>query len=277
MSVDSILNWPCDVKIQLEKTGNSPGVVELVELLKTRHRVVTLARIAQEKAIPEEQMSITIQLEGPANRENSRQVSLPELRSQALRLEPFDKNCLGCPANVSGEPFGCVHFTKYPIPQAAEQWLMDRIQPLGTPGCFLLLASFQDLGYDGEPIRGYRERGLFESTTPILKTFPPNKFNRTEINSDQLFHAVFGVGIELEATHLMMVLMWLGAIALDGQVPTKPEQFGVIAGLTPAQRKERTQLYLGAPEALATAGDFPGFLALLFRCWQLDQPALVDS
>jgi hypothetical protein len=277
MAVDTVLNWPCEVKQTLQQREETPATVQLVELLKSRHRVIRLAEIAQEKGIPEDQMSVTIQVDGPPTRESTRVVSLPTLREQAAVLDPLESHCAGCAANASSQAFGCIHFTQYPISQASEQWLMDRVQPPNSPGGFLLLAAFQDLGYDGEPIKEYRSRGLFEAPEPFVKKFPPNKFNRAEISSDQLFHAVFGVGIELDASHVMMVLMWLGAIALDGKVPTVPQQFGIIAELTPAERKERATLELGPAEALTQAGDFPGFLRLLFRCWQLDQPALVDS
>src|SRR5262249_17680474 len=145
------------------------------------------------------------------------------LREQEGRLAPLAPHCADCPANVFGDSFGCYGALRYPIRARSEAWLMERLQPPHTPGGYLCLKAIADFGYDGELIQRWRERELFELPRPIERALDPSRPGETTVNSNQIWHALLGVGNELQPFHCLYVPLWVGAVRIDGEVPTEPE------------------------------------------------------
>jgi hypothetical protein len=106
--------------------------------------------------------------DGPVQRE----VPLTELRDATAILDELALGCAGCAASGGAGAFACTSFISYPIPEAAEVWLMRRVQTADTIGGQLLLRAIKDLGYTGAKLKAWRARGLLEAqaaTSAVVK------------------------------------------------------------------------------------------------------------
>jgi len=62
--------------------------------------------------------------------EETRIILVQEMLDLAAELDPLASYCIVCPANVSGEAFGCCGQISYPISSQAEAWLLDQLPAL---------------------------------------------------------------------------------------------------------------------------------------------------
>jgi hypothetical protein len=144
------------------------------------------------------------------------EVSAQALLDQAAVLDPFERNCVGCPVNLGREPFGCMLVIHYPIPAAAETWLVDRLPPdLGSPAGKALTAAIRDFRYRGRPIREMRafQGRYFEQDVPVRRKWGRGLFSYT-VTSDLLLEMMIGLG-ELEWAHCFLLTILLGVVPFD--------------------------------------------------------------
>jgi hypothetical protein len=143
-------------------------------------------------------------------------VTAAELRGDTVALDVERKYCAGCAANRESAGFGCFGSINYPISEAAEHWLLDRLPAdLESPEMELLRRAIHDFEYSGAPSRRMRDTGdtFFEARTAPRRSWGKRLIGGAKfaISSDQLFHMMWHVG-EIEPTHARMVCVFLGVI-----------------------------------------------------------------
>jgi hypothetical protein len=278
MAVDWILNLPCEPKETLGNGDFLAGTDDLLARLKAGNQAEMIAEIARQEGESPEGKSVTIHVTRVEGEDEEREVTYDELVAKARRLDPLAPACEDCPANALGQPFGCIGAINYPIPRAVEEWLASRLQPSSAVGGKLFLAAIRDFGYTGEPIRGFREAGLFESDRAVKKKLKGGLFSSESVTTDQLFQALFCVDEPLDPGHCFGVLLWLGCLRLDGKPIETPDQALAAGQLAdPEERARRTSLDTGADDAADGVEAFDAFLQALYRAWILDVTVWVSA
>jgi hypothetical protein len=282
MGADFILHRSCHPKQHLGDGDDRAGTVEMVRLLKVGHMARFLEEQARKDGKDPQELSVVRQERNVTTGEVvEKPLHYRELREEEERLTPLAAHCAECPVNVFSNSFGCYGAVRYPIRARSEEWLMQRLQPADTPGGFLCCKAVVDLGYDGAPIQRWRASKLFqifELPRPIERTLDPARPEETTINSNQVWHPLLALSNELQPFHCLYVPLWVGAVQIDGEVPSRPEHLQQITSLTSLEeRRERTDFDLGptdqGPEVFAVQ-------RLLFACytaWLHDVPLLMDS
>jgi hypothetical protein len=282
MGADFILHYSCHPKQVLGDGDDRAGTGEMVRLLKAGHMARYFEQQAREKGKDPGELSVVRQERNVTTGEVvERPITYRELREQEERLTPFAPHCAECPVNVLAHSFGCYGALRYPIRARSEEWLMERLQPADSPGGFLCLRAVADLRYDGAPIQRWRESKtfqIFELPRPVGRALDPARPGETTINSNQVWHALLALGNELQPFHCLYVPLWVGAVRIDGEVPSRPEHLQRITRLTSLEeRRGRTDFDAGptdqGPEVFAVQ-------RLLFACytaWLHDVPLLMDA
>src|SRR5512134_2442897 len=113
MAIDYIIDYACIPKQTL-------GTVGIIERLKARDRAHSVIRLFRENGDqrPPSEMGFEFTRTSPDGVEETRVIVVQEMLDRAAELDPLAQHCVGCPANVSGQPFGCVGFVQYPISAA---------------------------------------------------------------------------------------------------------------------------------------------------------------
>jgi hypothetical protein len=214
-------------------------------------------------------------------RQISKQVTLAELESESASLETQAAACAGCAANFLNKPYGCFGCINYPIPESAERWLMSRVQPPGTLGADLCLEFMTELKVKGESIRQMRREGLLNATSGERLTLKKGFLSRQSLSADQLLETMLMAGNPLDPGHCFGVLFWLGAIAVDGVVPSDPQQRDLLLALlglkTRAQKEERASLELGPDADSPEATIFATLLKGIYLAWVHDVPLMMSA
>src|SRR5262249_45138414 len=220
-----------------------------------------------------EGMTLTVQLWNAVKKTTeNREVPYEELVREGERLTPHEAACASCPANFRGTPFGCFGWVNYPVPREAEEWLLGRLEPSTNLGGKLFLRAIDDFGYTGDPIRRLRAGGLFESKDSLWRELNPGPMGGDGVTSDQLFQAIFCISEPLDPGHCLGILLWLGALTLDGAPARElPQLRALLDLLTPEERLARAGLDQGegdsdAVEAMQT------MLRAIYLSWALDAP-----
>jgi hypothetical protein len=138
------------------------------------------------------------------------------------------------------------------------------------------LSGIRDFGLDGQPLVEFRARGLFEASQPARRTFrTPDGV--VQVTSDQLLQAIFCVGEPLDPGHVFGVLLWFGAVNVDGG-PPDAETLRTLLDAEPGDdRLALAGFHVGPPS------DDPGILAFqrllytLYRAWAIDCQVWVDA
>ena len=254
MGADHIVHLECAPKAHFGNGDSISGTLGILSMLKARDRGNMIAELAKRDGKSVDEMSVTVVLRRDG-KEEQQQVTHKDLMAQAAPLNDHAANCRTCPANVSNEPYGCFNFVRYPITRAAEEWLMQKVQPADSPGGTILLRAIDDLGYDGSPMAGFRSNGLLESEEAVSRDL-----GGAEIESDQIFQALFQVGNNLQPSHCMMILVWLGVLSLEQ-----------------ARAGDFEDLNLGALPGDESAADLWRLLRALAFAVRNDVPLLVDA
>jgi len=259
MGIDYVLQRECSVKAHL-------GVERLVELCKSRSRadaVLAMVRRRGDEREPAE-IVLTIAVETPDG-VSDREVSLQALYDEAAPLEAERATCATCPADRGAGGFGCYRSIPYPIPDAAEAWLMSRV-PATTESTAgqLLVRAVDDFGWDGQQAAALRadDDTFFESRVPYGV-----RWGAHEISSDQLVHLLFHVG-HLAPTHSMMAALFLGVLDHD---------LDLAALRDPVERSRRLAAAVVEPPADPAAQPMADFVATLATAAARDLPILIDG
>ena len=196
----------------------------------------------------------------------------------ALAEGPFDEatHVASCPACKLLGRFGCVGEVPTPIPAAVEKWLVERLpEDLESVGGFILRKAIGDFGYDGGRARDLRTRGGLAAPGPFERHYGPF-FRRFVVSSEQILEELLCAG-DIAPSHALAILMHLGAIRVDGSVPTRPEEGTRLGELIekPAERASRSAVAIDAPDDDPALAPIKGLLAALWAGFVLDADVYV--
>jgi hypothetical protein len=261
MGIDYVLDVSCTPKQDLG------GVEGLVNLLKARSRadlILGMCRDNGDARSPAE-VELEMVLQTPDG-DQTRRISVQELLDEAASLEPARGHCGGCPANRDSPGFGCYRSIPYPIPEAAEAWLLSLLpDDLDSTAGQLLVRAVEDFGWDGEHAAEMRADDdlFFESRDPLAVRWGDGD-GALEIDSNQLFHMLFHVG-PIGSTHALLCCLFFGVIPHDIELDALDDRLPLLATAAVPQPPDE------ACEPLA------GFLHTLAIAARLDVDVLVDG
>jgi hypothetical protein len=279
VSVDYTIHLECQPKLELGNGQALRGTAAILESSKARNQAAHIAQSAAQQGRSPAGMELVHRFLGPDGRIVDSKVTYESLLEKAAPLALHAPACAQCPANLFEVPFGCFGVVPYPISLAAEEWLMSRVQPTSMVGGFLCRRSIDDFGYDGEPIRRLRERGLMESSKAVHKVVEKRWLSSTKISSDQILHGMLALQEPMKPVTCMSVLLWLGCLKVDGRHLGGVEDaplMAEVAGMSFEQRRARTALDVGPPAEQMSTASLQGLFHALYRSWLLDVPILVE-
>lgn len=279
MGVDFVVRHGCAAKRALGGGDPVAGAKELVRLVKVRDIARVLEHHAKSRDLDPAELSVTQSQRNVATGQvTSRKISYGELVADAAGLDPHAAGCEACMVNVLEPAFGCYGAIQYPITAETETWLMARLRPADEAGGMLLVEALEDPGYDGAPIARMRgSADLMALRAPVSRVLDPEDPDATTVTSDQVLHAMLAVGGELGPTHLLMLLIWLGAIRLDGELPREIESVSTLVELDDIEeRLARTTIDLG-DEASPALLAIRSLLLAAYAAWLTGVPLSLDG
>jgi hypothetical protein len=187
MAIDYIIDYACYPKQELTVEG-------LLDRIKGRARaeaVVDLFRRNGDNR-PVNEIGFEMARSTPDGAEETRVVMVQALLDRGAELAPYEQYCLGCPANNTGGPFGCIEQIEYPISGVAEIWLLNQLPtPDDTLIWLLLRQALEEFKNDGSSVNPLRAAGTtyFQEQGVLVRAL--GEFN---INTNQVFELLFTLG-----------------------------------------------------------------------------------
>ena len=264
MAIDYIIDFDCIPKQDLKTEG-------IIERIKGGERAHTIIKLFREKGDqrPPSEMGFEFTRSNAEGEEQTRVLVVQALLDQAEELKPYEHHCIGCPANRTGAPFGCMGQIQFPISFEAEAWMLDRLPtPDDTLVWLLLKQGVTEFDYDGTSIEALRanENIYFAEQEVLVRRL--GEFN---ISANQFFEMVFAVG-HITPNHGALILLFLNAIDRDLDAD-------VIMKIAPAAKgadKKHPFLIDVAQGDDKTIGEIKDFLYALHKAWALDVRVLMD-
>lgn len=277
MAIDFIVNRECEPKRSFGNGDSERGTPVLLDALKAKSRADMIRELASREGRDVDSMQVTVNLATPDGVE-SKPVTYRGLMQVAASLEQHSSSCVECPANVSQQPFGCFGVVNYPVAAEAERWLFGRLQQPGLVGAELFQGAVGDLGMKGKAVGQMRAAGMFELQKPLVDTHKLSFFKKLTRTSDQLFEGIVGFAEPLVPAHAVGVLLWVGAIAVDGQVVEGAELAQKVFALrSESEKRNRTRLAVGAASPKAGIRSMQILLAGLYEAWVHDCELIVSA
>ncbi len=215
-----MIGKPCEPKERL-------GTEEITSMLKARDRGLQVASLMRQDGDqrPLSDLTFVTAVYRHDGEMEEREVSLQGLLDEAKPLDEHASHCEGCPANVMGEPYGCRGYISYPIQEATERWLLDRLpDDLGSTAGWLLAEATRDFGWKGEHAAGLRkDAGVFFEKDAAIGVRWGKGEDDFLFNANQLFDILFGLGT-VQPPHMAMMALFLGILPHD----LDQESFGPI-------------------------------------------------
>lgn len=273
MAIDYIIEFDCAPKRALTAEG-------ICERLKERARadeVIQWFRAAGDMREPA-QMGFEFTHSTPSDAGDKQLIVVQDLIDHAAILDDYASHCQLCPANRSGQPFGCIGFIQYPITARAETWLLERLPVPDEPLIWLLLRQgIQKLGYDGASVKALREadgapdarKGAYFE----LPIAPERRLGQLRISGDQALEMIFGVGERIIPNHAGILLLFIGAINRDLEAH-EIQDISSFAETIRDQFAFELNADAGADECIR---DLVAFFHALYIAWTLNVPIYVDA
>lgn len=281
MAIDYSLVFECEPKRHFCNGDCIQGSAAIEERLKAGNRAKMLRQMAQQEGRDPYTVPLDVITTGPDGTQVRRAVSLAGLEADAQSLLDHSAACEGCPAKCIEDIYGCFGCVHYPISVQAENWLLSRLQPSGTVGAEMCLDIISKRGITGEQAARMRQSGLFETTHARKITLKKALFKGQTITADQLFEAMFMVSNPLSPDHCLGVLVWFGALMLDGRVLADPEDLAALAKLislkTPETKADCAQAVLGPQSDSEEIEAFESYFRAMYLSWFYDVPLLVSA
>ena len=269
MPLDFVIDLPCNPK-RLLAGDDAPeeGVRRLLGLGKLEAIADEVRTRADGSGQNPSELRIRLVVARAGEETVPTPLTLAEIEAQTEVLRSFAPDCSKCLVSPNGRLVGCIGSVAHPISQSAEEWLLDRMAPPDTAGGFLVRSAIRDFHYDGAITKAWREKKLFASQAA---------FSAGDISTDQLFHAILGVGPTLSPWHMALVLVGFGALALDGAAPGSLEAFDALVNLPLEERRSRTSVTLGEPSADAGILGLQRLLMMMGLAWSRDVPVRLEG
>lgn len=278
MGADYILDRSCEPKLFLGGGDVMAGTTRMLAMLKAKSRAEAIGHMMAQSGQDPATASVTVVVMGPDGPQE-RAVTVAEMSSQAAPLQALAPHCSSCSACAMAATFGCFGYMNYPLTETVERWIVARMQSADTLGGFLLLKAIEDFGYDGRAMNSWRQREDLMSLPNALAATVGNQ----RVSTDQLLQAILHVGSELGPAHSVGVLLWLGGLKFDGQVPgpgTSGDPSALIAissATTEPQRRAILEFDIGPPDHDDSVRGFQQLLYAMYASWVLDVPLLMDA
>jgi len=265
MAIDYIVNYSCVPKTTLG-TG---GILERLKGQERARAIIQLFRQNGDERPPSE-MGFEFTRRGPDGEEENRVIVVQELLDAAEQLRPLESHCVGCPANRSGLPFGCMGFINYPITEAAEHWLLDRLPVPDEPLVWLLLKQVvQEFQYDGSTVNEWRVNGdMFFETSDVHG----RRLGELSVNANQVFEMLFSRREYIMPRQAALLLLFFRAVERDMEADE-------IKNLdpAPANLEEVYPFILKEDEDDDhTVSELKAFFRAMYLAWKLDVNLLLD-
>ncbi|MBZ0302013.1 MAG: hypothetical protein K8J31_19850, partial [Anaerolineae bacterium] len=184
MAIDYIIGYDCVPKQTLGTEG-------ILERLKGRERAETIIQLYRQHGddrSPKEMGFEQVRTAADGS-EETQIIIVQHLLDAADELIPLESYCEGCPANRTGDPFGCMGRINYPLSPFGEAWLLNQLpEPTDTLVWLLLRQGIQEFNYDGSTVRALRAAGTTHFSEP--RTIQ-RVLGEIDVNSDQVFEMTF--------------------------------------------------------------------------------------
>ncbi len=265
MAIDYTIGYDCVPK----QTFGADGILDRLKGKERAESVIQLFRRNGDDRPPSE-MGFEFTRSTPDGQEETRVIVVQTLLDRAGELDAVTHHCEGCPANRTGQPFGCNGFIQYPISSAAEKWLLDRMPvPDDTLVWMLLRQGVKEFNYNGSSVEPMRAASntYFESQTPESR-----RLGQLLLNADQLFEMIFAVG-SIQPNHGALLLLFAHAI------PRTVEADDIMNITPPPPDLETKHPFLLKPEDTddRTISEFKQFFRALYMAWKLNVSLVVDA
>ncbi len=264
MAIDYIIDYDCVPKQTLGTNG-------ILERLKGRERaesIVQLYRQHGDDRSPKE-MGFEMVRTAADGSEETQIIIVQHLLDSAEELTPLEHHCDGCPANRTGDPFGCMGKISYPLSPFGEAWLLNQLpEPTETLVWLLLRQGIIDLNYDGSTVKPLRAAGTthFSEQRTIQRVL-----GEITVDSNQVFEMTFLLG-HIQPNHAGILLLFFGAIPRD----LETDEIMRIGTMPPDQRADYDFLITVSASDDPTTAELKQFLYALYLAWQLNVRLLLD-
>jgi len=264
MAIDYTIGYNCVPK----QTLTSEGIVERIKGRERAETIIALFRRNGDNRSPRE-MGFEMVRTAADGSEEMQVVVVQHLIDSADELKPLEHYCVGCPANATNRPFGCIGQIRYPISSEAEAWLLNQLPGPEEPLVWLLLRQgIQEFNYDGSTVRPLRAAG----TTHFAEQ---NTLSRNliefDINADQVFEMTFLLG-DIQPNHAGVLLLFFHAIERGMEA----DQIIKIGRLPLEERAKFSFLLKIDSKDDPTTAEVKQFLYALYLAWRLNVPMILD-
>ena len=266
MAIDYIIDYPCVPKETLSTEG-------IVERIKSRERAGAVIKLFRENGDqrPPSEMGFEFTRTNLDGEEETRVVVVQEMLDLAEELIPLEQYCVGCPANITGAPFGCIGAISYPISAAGERWLLDQLPGTDQPLIWLLLRQgIQELGYDGDSVKPLRANSTYFEERRVAG----RDMVEFVITANQVFEMLFLLG-NLQPAHAGALLLLFNAIPREVETAQVVE---ITTNRLSADEIERDYPFQMSvqPDDDRTVAELKTFFYALYRAWSLRVALLLD-
>lgn len=203
MAIDYIVDYDCVPK----QTLTTPGILERLKGRARAKTVIQMFRDNGDERSPSE-MGFEFTRSTPEGVNEKKVIVVQELLDFAAELEPLEKHCVGCPANVGGQSYGCVGYISYPVSARAEDWLIGQLpSPEEALPWLLLRKTVDEMGYTGTSVDSLRANGTFFEESRVLG----RSLGEFAVTSNQVFEMIFMLG-DIQPAHAGVLLMFFNGI-----------------------------------------------------------------
>ncbi len=266
MGIDYVVHYDCEPKRALTLEG-------LMARLKGRERADAIIELyrAQGDTRPPREMGFEMVRRTAEGGEEQEVIVVQDLLDAAEELMPWEKYCVGCPANHMGRPFGCIGAINYPLSLAGERWLLDQLPGNDYPLVYLLLQkAIHEQGYHGEAAARLRaQSGVFleSGETPVRSV------DGFVVTGDQVFEMLLLSG-HIRPAHGALLLQFFDAIYsdLDADIMMR------LADPPSVEWIDQTVPFLqrAEPSDDETVAALKRFFHALYTAYRLGVPLLLD-
>lgn len=265
MAIDYVIDYNCVPK----ETLGTEGIIERLKAEDRARAVIALFRQNGDDRPPSE-MGFEFTRRSPEGEEETRVIVVQDLLDDAAVLRPLEDHCIGCPANRTGLPFGCMGFIQYPLSEQAENWLLDQLPVPDEPLVWLLLRQvIKEFDYKGDDIAPWRQQeGVFFETTSVNG----RKLGELTIDSNQVFELLFARRQYIIPRQAALLLLFFNAIHRDLEAD-------VIRELDPAPEDVEQRYPFILTDNVdddSSITEIKAFLRALYIAWKLNVNLLLD-
>jgi len=279
MGIDYSVDFDCPPKRHFGEGDYAAGAADILARVKSRNRAVKIREYAVENGLDPSKTKIKIREPDAQRNQIEREVTVVELEDHARSLDSQSGICVDCPMNLLNSAYGCLGWMNYPISQSEEDWLVGRLQPFGTIGADLCVGFINQFGITGAPIERMRQAGFFQSPCGREIILKKGLFKKHSVHTDQLLQVVLLAGECLEPEYCLGVLLWFGALAVDGVIPGPLEDRATLQRLlslkTVSDRVEHTGLTFAGKAG--PRGSFAMLLTAMHIAWVHQRRLMMSS